>query len=128
MADMHYFLQTYRAYDDTFKATSFDSSRQEYLCKDESQTVINFDKLIQEKYPDSNQRPRSFDALFVHEDIVFCLVYNKYVPKEERFKRGLHKSIRFEFLNQYKTKGFVNDVYAEDVNFFKKQLHKELAC
>ena len=63
---------------------------------------------------------------------VFCLVYNKYVPKEERFKRGLHKSMRFEFLNQYKTKGFVSDVYAEDVEFFTKQftkqLHKELAC
>jgi hypothetical protein len=176
MADIGHFIRTYQNCQSTFKETSFDSENREYLCMDESQTVVNFDKIIEEKYPDSNLRPKSFDTLFVYQNIIFCiefknqkkpdknevekkllkgkeeldrllsdlnisknsyqfifcLVYNKFVPKEERYKRGLYKSLRFEFLNQYKENGFVNDIYTEDVNFFtkqfKQQFQKELAC
>ncbi len=176
MADFNLFYQEYDSFISTFKETSLDSMNSQYLCMDESQKVINFDKIIEEKYPDSNIRPKSFDALFVHENIIFCiefknqkkpdkkeiegkllegkkefglllsdlkiskdnyefifcLVYNKFIPKEERYKRGLHKSIRFEFLNQYKENGFVDDIYTEDVNFFTKQFKnktlKELMC
>ena len=64
--------------------------------------------------------------------VVFCLVYNKFVPIEERYKRGLHKSLSFEFLNQYKDNGFIDDIYTEDTDFFtkqfKKQFKKELTC
>jgi len=176
MADMGHFIRTYQSCHSTFKETSYDSDNREYLCTDESQKVVNFDKIIEAKYPDSNVRPKSFDTLFVYENIifcvefknqkkpdkqeveaklldgkkelnvllsdlnissnnyrfVFCLVYNKFIPKEERYKQGLHKSIRFEFLNQYKENGFVSDVYTEDVEFFTKQFNKqfqkELAC
>jgi len=82
---------------------------------------------------------KEFDSLLNQLNIsknsykfVFCLVYNKYIPKEERHKRGLFKSITFEFLNKYKENSFVNDIYTEDVSFFttqfKKNLQKELIC
>jgi hypothetical protein len=176
MADISHFIRHYENCQSTFKETSFDSENRQYICMDESQKVVNFDKIIEEKYPNSNKRPKSFDTLFFHKNIifcvefknqkkpnkqeiekklldgkkeldsllsnlnvskksykfVFCLVYNKFVPKEERYKRGLYKSLRFEFLNEYKENGFVNDIYTEDVIFFtkefKKQFQKELTC
>jgi hypothetical protein len=140
--------------------------------------VINFDKIIEKKYPNSNNRPQSFDAIYFDKyhnkiyliefknqkkpdkkevegklldgkkefvsllnnlnisensyKIIFCLVYNKFIPKEERYKRGLYKSISFEFLNKYKNSGIIDDIYTEDVNFFTKQFKKrvfnELSC
>jgi len=176
MADISYLVNTYQNCQSTFKETSFDSENRQYLCMDESQKVVNFDKIVEEKYPDSNIRPKSFDTLFIHENIifcvefknqkkpakkevekklldgkkeldilfndlnisknnykfVFCLVYNKFIPKEERFKQGLYKSIRFESLNKYKKNGLMDDIYTENTEFFtkefKKQFQKELAC
>ena len=176
MADISLFLNEYKSYLSTFKETSFDNNNNTYLCKDETHDVINFDKLIQVRYPDSNKRPKSFDAVYIHEDIIFCiefknqkkpdkkeveekllngkkelesilsdlniaknnykfifcLVYNKFVPIEQRYKRGLYKSLSFEFLNQYKDNSFIDDVYTEDIDFFsrqfKKQFQKELIC
>jgi hypothetical protein len=174
MAEIGQFFRAYQAYESTFRETSHDSRYNEYLCRDTTQTVINFDQLIEQKY-EGKKQPKSFDALYLHGDtvfcvefknqtkpdrriveqkllegkreldtllsqhniaknkyrFVFCLVYNKFVPKEERYKRGLHKSIHFEYLSRYKPY-FFDDVYTEDISFFtqdfSKQLHKELAC
>ena len=182
MADFNLFYQKYSSYISTFKETSLDNHHKEkpneYLCSDESQEIINFDKIIEDKYPDSNSRPKAFDAIYFDRDnndiylvefknqkkpdkeevedklvdgkkefdlllsdlnivksdyrFIFCLVYNQYKPKEERHKRGLFKSVTFEFLNKYKKNSFVNDIYTEDVNFFTKQFKKktlkELVC
>jgi hypothetical protein len=175
MADIDQFLKKYSKYKSTFKETSFDSTNKYSLCKDETQYVINFDKIVEERYPDSNNRPKSFDALFIYQDnifciefknekkpdkkeiedklkdgkkefdtiladlniskkdyiFIFCLVYNKYIPKYERYKRGLYKSVRFEYLKRYKG-SLIYDLYTEDVNFFTKKFEKitkkELTC
>ncbi len=178
MADINQFKQKYASFVSTFKLTSYDSNNDIYLCKDETQEVINFDKIIETKYPDSNIRPKVFDALYFDENTnriyliefknekkpdkkeiegklidgrnefsillnelhissknytyIFCLVYNQFKPKEERFKRGLYKSIRFEFLNRYKNIGLIDEVFTEDISFFsqqfKKNFQKELMC
>ena len=178
MADFNLFYQEYNSFMSTFKETSLDSDNNFYLCKDESIEVINFDAIIENIYPDSNLRPKSFDTLYfdktnnhiyliefknqrkpdkleIEEKLtdgkkefdlllnklnisknsykfVFCLVYNKYIPKEERHKRGLFKSITFEFLNKYKESSLVHDIYTENVSFFttqfKKKTTKDLAC
>ena len=178
MADYNLFKQKYISYTSTFKETSLDTDNNVYLCQDESIDVINFDKIIEDIYPNSNIRPQSFDTIYFDNrnktiylvefknqkkpnkeevegkltdgkkelDILlnqlnitksnytftFCLVYNKFKPKYERYKRGLFKSITFEFLNKYKENGFIDDIYTEDVSFFTKQFEKqtlkELIC
>jgi len=177
MADFNIFLKTHNFYLSTFKETSLDNHHKdkskEYLCMDESQEVINFDKIIEDKYPDSNIRPKAFDAIYFDKfnnniylvefknqkkpdkkevegklingkkeldlllndlnmskndyKFIFCLVYKKYVPKSERFKRGLFKSVTFEFLNRYKENKFIDDIYTEDVSFFTKQFKKKMS-
>jgi hypothetical protein len=178
MADFNLFYQKYNAFISTFKETSFDSDNKVYLCTDESIKVINFDAIVEKIYPDSNLRPKSFDAVYfdkttnhiyliefknqrkpdkqeIEEKLkngkkefdsllnqfnistndykfIFCLVYNKFIPKEERYKKGLYKSITFEFLNKYKKSSFLHDIYTEDVSFFtkefKKKTTKDLQC
>ena len=182
MADFNLFYQKYNSFISTFKETSLDnhdkSKPNEYLCFDTTQKVINFDKIVEDKYPNSNLRPQAFDTIFFDEQektiyliefknqkkpdkeevegklldgkkefdlllselnipknnykMTFCLVYNKYHPKHERHKRGLFKSLTFEFLNQYKKSCLVDDIYTEDVTFFTKQFKKktlkELKC
>lgn len=182
MADFNLFYQEYNSFISTFKATSLDNHHKdkakEYLCKDESQEVINFDKIIENKYPDPYTRPKAFDAIYFDKTnyhiyliefknqqkpnkqeigekltdgkkefdsllnqlnisknsykFVFCLVYNKFIPKEERYKRGLYKSTTFEFLNKYKENSLIHDIYTEDVSFFttqfKKKTTKDLQC
>jgi len=82
MADISQFIRTYQSFQSTFKDTSFDSEHSEYLCYDESQSVINFDKLLEKDYPDSNARPKSFDALYVHNDIIFCIEFKNQKPAQ----------------------------------------------
>jgi len=182
MADFNLFVQKYSSYLSTFKETSLDDHHKEkskeYLCQDTTQEVINFDKIVENRYPDANKRPKTFDAIYFDKEnnhlymvefknqkkpdkkeveekllegkrefdllmsdlniaksdyrFTFCLVYNKFIPKEERHKRGLYKSITFEFLNRYKESSFVDDIYTENVPFFTKQFKiktlKELQC
>jgi len=177
MADIRRFFEEYKKHKSTFKLTSFDSENREYLCLDETQEVLNFDELIEKIYPDSNKRPKSFDAIYFYKEentiylvefknqnkpdkkeiedklqkgkkelerifanlniqkrdykFIFCLVYNKYVPKEERFKRGLFRATTFEYLNKYKN-NLIDDIFTEEVSFFTKlfreKTKKELEC
>ena len=176
MADVGQLLKAYAEYRSTFKQTSYDSQNNEYLCYDETQEVLAFDDIIAKKYPVSNERPKSFDAIYIQGNniflvefknekkpdkkeieeklkdgkkelttiletlkipkkiyrFVFCLVYKKYIPKHERYKQGLFKSISYEFLEKYKKDGTVDEIFTEDVDFFtkqfKKNFQKELMC
>jgi len=78
MADIGQFLRHYTDYQSTFKETSCDDRHKDkeaiYLCHDETQTVINFDKLVEERYSGS-KKPRTFDAIYVHENIIFCIEF-----------------------------------------------------
>jgi hypothetical protein len=93
MADMGKFVRHFDDCRSTFRETSFDSSNREYLCSDESQEVINFDKLIESKYPDSNTRPKSFDAVYVHNELIFCIEF-----KNQKYSQINNVSIRQKLL------------------------------
>jgi len=82
MADIGQFLQLYQSCQSTFKETSFDDNNQKYLCTDESQAVINFDKLIEAIYPNSNGRPKSFDAVYVYMNKIFCIEFKNQKPSQ----------------------------------------------
>ena len=82
MADISQFMSTYNSFKSTFKETSFDSENTQYLCSDESSEVINFDKIVEDKYPDSNERPKSFDAIYVYENIIFCIEFKNQKPSQ----------------------------------------------
>ena len=82
MADIHQFIKEYSQYKSTFKETSFDDNNEIYLCHDESQNVINFDKIIEIKYPDSNKRPKSFDALYVYKNLLFFIEFKNQKPSQ----------------------------------------------
>jgi len=82
MADIGQFQKEYSQYRSTFKETSFDDNNEIYLCNDESQNVINFDKILELKYPDSNKRPKSFDALYVYNNLLFCIEFKNQKPSQ----------------------------------------------
>jgi len=82
MADISYFIRSYQSFQTTFKESSFDSDNSQYLCTDETQKVINFDALIENKYPNSNTRPKSFDALYVYGDNIFCIEFKNQKPSQ----------------------------------------------
>ncbi len=80
MSDIHYALkQNYSSYVTTFKETSKDNRHKDlppyYLCQDETQSVINFDKIIEDKYPDPYTRPQAFDAIYIHEKNIYCVEF-----------------------------------------------------
>jgi len=178
MADISHFIREYQNFQSTFRETSFDSDNRQYLCNDESHSVLNFDKVLVEKYPDSNVRPKSFDALYVYENIIFCIefknqkpsqinnqdicekltagkaeldkllqllnipssnydfaycvAYKKCIEPRDRYKCGIDKGKVLFGLEQYKSQGFVKEIFTQDVDFFtkefKKQFQKELTC
>jgi len=82
MADFSQFEKKYSQYKSTFKETSFDDNNQIYLCNDETQNVINFDKILELKYPDSNIRPKSFDALYLYNNLLFCIEFKNQKPSQ----------------------------------------------
>jgi hypothetical protein len=82
MADISQFQKEYSQYQSTFKETSFDDNNKVYLCRDKSQIVINFDKILESKYPDSNKRPKSFDALYVYKNLLFCIEFKNQKPSQ----------------------------------------------
>ena len=82
MADFNQFKKKYSQYKSTFKKISFDDNNKVYLCNDESQNVISFDKILEDKYPDSNFRPKSFDALYVYNNLLFCIEFKNQKPSQ----------------------------------------------
>jgi hypothetical protein len=80
MADIGQFVQKYSQYKSSFKATSFDSEHGTYLCMDDSQIVMDYDGIVASLYPNSQQRPKSFDALFVYGENIFCVEFKNQKP------------------------------------------------
>ena len=82
MANIKLFLREYSSYKSSFKETSLDDNNNIYLCNDTSQEVINFDKLIENLYPNSNIRPKSFDAIFIYEKLIFLVEFKNQKPSK----------------------------------------------
>ncbi len=82
MADINIFYKKYNSYLSTFKKCSFDDDNKCYLCSDTSQKAINFDNIIKDIYPDSNKRPKSFDAIYVYQNLVFCIEFKNQIPSQ----------------------------------------------
>jgi len=82
MADIQQFFQTYSLYNSTFKETSLDNENNVYLCTDTSQNVLNFDKLIESIYPNSNLRPRSFDAIYQFANDIYLVEFKNQKPAQ----------------------------------------------
>lgn len=80
MADFKIFVDKYNAFQSTFKACSLDDSHAVYLCQDDSQAVINFDKIVENLYPDPYKRPKSFDALWENENRIYCIEFKNRKP------------------------------------------------
>jgi hypothetical protein len=49
---------------------------------DETQEAINFDALMENIYPDSNNRPKSFDAVFVYEKNIYLIEFKNQKPAQ----------------------------------------------
>ena len=80
MAEILYAFNTnYQSYFTTFKETSLDNHDKnkpiEYLCLDETQEVINFDKIIEDKYPNPYSRPQAFDALYINNHNIYLIEF-----------------------------------------------------
>jgi len=57
---------------------------------------------------------------------IFCLVYPKHKPHEERFKRGIQSYPIKAHLQKYKEDRIIDDIFTEDVSFFTKQFKKKI--
>jgi len=82
MADLNIFLKNYKNYMSSFKETSYDNNNKEFLCKDTTQKVIGFDKIIKDKYPNSNERPKSFDAIYIVDKKIFLIEFKNQKPSD----------------------------------------------
>ncbi len=82
MADISQLQKEYALFESTFKETSYDNNNKIYICNDTSQIVINFDKILESKYPDSNIRPKSFDALYIYNHLLFCIEFKNQKPSQ----------------------------------------------
>ena len=87
MAEIEFaFKKHYSSFFSTFKQTSLDdndkNTKNEYLCQDESQKVIAFDSILKDKYPNSYDRPQSFDAIYLKNKDVYLIEFkNEKKPK-----------------------------------------------
>jgi len=63
---------------------------------------------------------------------IFCVVYNKVKPREERYKRGIQKFPIEMYLKKHQESHLLDQIITEDVDFFTKQFkkstHKDLEC
>ena len=80
MSDIGQFKRRFLAFGSTFNETSLDSNNSVNLCTDESQEVINFDAIIKDKYSNPYERPKSFDALYIDADNIFCIEFKNQTP------------------------------------------------
>ena len=103
MADIKLFIREYSSYKSSFKETSLDNDNGVYLCNDTSQEVINFDKLIENIYPNSNNRPKSFDAIYIYEKLIFLVEFKNQKPSKIDNKEVQEKLVdgKTELLKQF---------------------------
>ncbi len=123
MSDIRVFNSRYNTFYSTFKETSLDSENNYYLCTDESQTIINFDKLLEDKYPDSNMRPKSFDAIYIDKNNIHCIEFKNQKPSDinkedirDKLKEGKDELVML----------FQEDnIQINDLNFIYSVVYKE---
>ena len=80
MADIGQFLKTHSCFISTFKETSYDTSNDVPLCQDALNSVINFDAIVENRYPNAQQRPKSFDALYIDGVDIYCVEFKNQKP------------------------------------------------
>jgi len=94
MAEAGYIFKTnFSLYITTLKETSLDKhdniKQSEYLCKNTTEQVYNFDKIVKNLYP--TKQPSSFDALLIKDNNIYCIEFKntKYssVKKQEVQKK-----------------------------------------
>ena len=79
MATIDNFVNKYSIYKSTFKDTSYDKENSSYLCKDKTQEVIDFDRIIEDKFV---VRPKSFDAIYIDSNIIYCIEFKNQKPSK----------------------------------------------
>ena len=123
MSDVSVFSSRYNTFHSTFKETSLDSENNYYLCTDESQTIIDFDKLLECRYPDSNIRPNSFDAIYIDENNIHCIEFKNQKPSKinnqdirDKLQEGKDELVKV-FQEQ--------NIQINDLNFIYSVVYKE---
>jgi len=101
MADIGQFQRDFASFSSTFKVTSRDGNHSAHLCNDESQEVLDFDAIVEDLYPNSNTRPKSFDALYIHQNLLFCVEFKNQKPSQinnrdiqEKLEKGKEELVR----------------------------------
>ena len=101
MADIGQFRRDFASFSSTFKATSLDDNHSAHLCNDKSQEVLDFDAIMSDKYPDANTRPKSFDALYIYQNVLFCVEFKNQKPSQinnkdiqEKLEKGKEELVR----------------------------------
>lgn len=91
MADISEFIKKYNEYKTTFKVTSYDDNNDVHLCSDETQENINFDAIIESKYPESYEyRPESFDSIYINNNDIYCIEFkNEKKPDKKDIENKL---------------------------------------
>ncbi len=123
MADIRLFIREYSSFKSTFKETSLDDNNNTHLCYDTSQEVINFDNLMKKLYPDSNKRPKSFDAIFVYENLIFLIEFKNQKPSKIDNKEVQEKleDGKMELLKLF----YQLNIQKRDYNFIYCVVYKE---
>jgi len=57
---------------------------------------------------------------------IFCLVYNIHKPQYSRYKRGILSYPIKTYLQSYKESGFIDAIFTEDIDFYKKIFQKKI--
>ena len=78
MAEAGYIFKTnFSLYMTTLKETSLDNhdntKQPEYLCKNTTEQVYNFDNIVKDHYP--TKQPSSFDALLIKGNNIYCIEF-----------------------------------------------------
>ena len=90
MADISEFIKKYSKYQTTFKVTSYDDNNDIHLCTDELNDNINFDKIIEDIYPEAHNRPNTFDAIYIKDNDIYCIEFkNENKPDKKLIEKKL---------------------------------------
>ena len=67
------FDKSFSKYKSTFKDTSYDDKKDQYLCTDRSQVVYNFDQIVRDKY--NYPYPSSPDVIMLDKNKVYLIEF-----------------------------------------------------
>ncbi len=121
MADaLSIFKSNFSLYQSTLKATSLDNHHKdeshEFLCKNETQRVYDFDKIVKEKYP--KKQPSSYDALLIENKSIYCIEF-----KNQKYSDVKTQDVQKKIING---KNILDNIFAK-YNIQKKE-YKFIYC